>query len=74
MVSGVRCSLTACFPFPYEGGELETAVYRGAYDKQHPRYTRLSDEAKDFIDRFLQVDPESRIRLEDVATITVADS
>ena len=66
--------MTACFPFPYEGGELETAVYRGAYDKQHPRYTRLCDEAKDFIDRFLQVDPESRIRLEDVATITVADS
>ena len=74
MVSGVRCSLTACFPFLYEGGELETAVYRGVYDKQHPRYTRLSDEAKDFIDRFLQVDPENRIRLEDVATITVADS
>lgn len=66
--------MTACFPFPYEGAELETAVYRGAYDKQHPRYTRLSDEAKDLIDRFLQRDPESRIRLEDVATITVADS
>ena len=74
MVSGVRCSLTACFPFPYEGAELETAVYRGVYDKQHPRYTRLSDEAKDFIDRFLQVDPENRISLEDVAKITVANS
>ena len=65
--------MTACFPFPYEGAELETAVYRGVYDKQHPRYTRLSDEAKDLIDRFLQRDPENRIRLEDVATITVAD-
>ena len=66
--------MTRCFPFPYEGGELETAVFSGVYDKQHPRYTRLSDEAKDFIDRFLQPDPENRISLEDVATITVADS
>ena len=66
--------MTACFPFPYEGGELETAVFSGVYDKQHPRYTRLSDDAKDFIDRFLQPDPENRISLEDVATITVADS
>ena len=66
--------MTARFPFPYEGAELETAVYRGVYDKQHPRYKRLSDEAKDFIDRFLQVDPENRIRLEDVTTIALADS
>ena len=66
--------MTARFPFPYEGGELETAVYRGAYDKQHPRYTRLSDEAKDCIYQFRQVDPENRISLEDVAKITVANS
>ena len=73
-MSGVRCSLTACFPFPYEGGELETAVFSGVYDKQHPRYTRLSDEAKDFIDRFLQRDPQNRISLEDVAATALTDS
>lgn len=66
--------MTACFPFPFKGGELETAVFRGVYDKQHPRYTRLSNEAKDFIDRFLQRDPQNRISLEDVAATSLADS
>ena len=73
-MSGVRRSLTRCFPFPYEGKQLVNAVCSGHYNTQCRGYTRLSDEAKDFIDRFLRVDPENRISLEDVATITVADS
>ena len=73
-MSGVRRSLTRCFPFPYEGKQLVNAVCSGHYNTHCRGYMRLSDEAKDFIDRFLRVDPENRIRLEDVATTALADS
>ena len=62
---GKRWKHTA-FPFSQRGNQLKQKILAGEYSKHYESYKRLSDLAKDFLDRFLQVDPENRISLEDV--------
>ena len=61
------CSLTDCLPFLERINEMESAIIRGDYNKDHLNNKNVSEAAKDLIDRLLQVDPEKRISVEEVA-------
>ena len=68
------CSLTGCFPFPERINEMESAIIRGDYNKDNLNNKNVSEAAKDLIDRLLQVDPEKRISVEEVANTPFPDS
>ena len=68
------CSLTGCFPFLNGNDDMESAIIRGDYNKGHLNNNHVSEAAKDLIDRLLQVNPEKRISVEEVANTPFPDS
>lgn len=68
------CSVTGCLPFQDGNDELKSIVCRGDYNKDHLNNKNVSEAAKDLIDRLLQVDPEKRISVEEVANTPFPDS
>lgn len=53
---------------------MKSIVCRGDYNKDHLNNKNVSEAAKDLIDRLLQVDPEKRISVEEVANTPFPDS
>ena len=68
------CSLTGCLPFQDGNDELKSIVCRGDYNKDRLNNNHVSEAAKDLIDRLLQVDPDKRISVEEVANTPFLDS
>lgn len=68
------CSVTGCLPFLDGNDELKFIVCRGDYNKDNLNNNHVSEAAKDLIDRLLQVDPEKRISVEEVANTPFLDS
>ena len=53
---------------------MKSIVCRGDYNKDNLNNKNVSEAAKDLIDRLLQVDPEKRISVEEVANTPFPDS
>ena len=61
------CSLTGCLPFLNGNDDMDSEILLFDYNKDNLNNNHVSEAAKDLIDRLLQVDPEKRISVEEVA-------
>lgn len=68
------CSLTGCLPFLNGNDDMDSEILLFDYNKDNLNNNHVSEAAKDLIDRLLQVDPEKRISVEEVANTPFPDS
>ncbi|KAF7456712.1 putative calcium signaling protein kinase RAD53 [Cryptosporidium felis] len=58
--------LGGAFPFDERKGDLEQLIREGNYHFRYPRFKRVSNQAKDLIQRLLTVDPGARMTLSEL--------
>lgn len=68
------CSLTGCLPFLNGNDDMDSEILLFDYNKDNLNNNHVSEAAKDLIDRLLQVNPEKRISVEEVANTPFPDS
>lgn len=68
------CSLTGCLPFLNGNDDMDSEILLFDYNKDNLNNNHVSEAAKDLTDRLLQVDPEKRISVEEVANTPFPDS
>ena len=68
------CSLTGCLPFLNGNDDMDSEILLFDYNKDNLNNNHVSEAVKDLIDRLLQVDPEKRISVEEVANTPFPDS